>query len=82
MVIVMICVGVAFFALAVATIWYVIARGSRATTFTEADFDDTYDELVAEGEIAGDDREAAREEFHAWQVRNEEERRWEEGLSE
>jgi hypothetical protein len=78
----MIVAGVAFFALAGATIWYAIARGSRATTFTEADFDGTYDELLAKGEIIGDDREAAREEFHAWRIRNEQVRRWEEGLSE
>jgi hypothetical protein len=80
---IMIIVGVVFFALAIAGIWYALLRGSQAETITEEDFNETYGELVEDGEIDHDDRATAWQEFHAWQLRNEEERRsWEEGSAE
>ena len=75
----MIVAGVIVFALAIGAIWYVIARGSEATTVTEGDFDEAYDELVAKDEIVDEGRDAAWQEFHSWQVESDEERRsWEE----
>ena len=69
---------VVILALGLALIGSLVVRGHRAATISEADFDDAYDELVAKGEIVDHDRKAAWEEFHAWQVANEEERRsWE-----
>jgi len=63
----------------IAAIWYVVVRGPRATTISERDFDDRYDELVADGEAADADRETAWRDFDAWQQTNERERlRWEE----
>ena len=53
--------------------------GSRASATTEEDFDDAFDELVAEGTLDGGDRAAAWRDFHAWQLKDEEERvSWEE----
>jgi hypothetical protein len=78
--VIMIVVGVALFALAIAAIWYALARSSQSATVSEEDFEAVYDELVSKGEMGGDDREAAWQEFHAWQLENEAERRsWEEG---
>jgi len=78
-VIVMIILGVAFLGLVAGAIWYVVTRGRHAELVTERDFDDTYDDLVHHGQIADGDRDSDWKDFHAWQVRNEEERRsWEE----
>jgi pyruvate/2-oxoglutarate dehydrogenase complex dihydrolipoamide dehydrogenase (E3) component len=80
---IMIILGVVLFALAIAGIWYVLVRGSQVETITEEDFNETYDELVSKGEIDHDERATAWREFHAWQLRNEEERRsWDEGAAE
>jgi len=69
--------------LGVALLWFVVTRGTRAATVSEADFDETYDELVATGEITEPDREQAWRDFDAWQGRNERERsRWEEAADE
>jgi hypothetical protein len=69
--------------LGVALIWYLVVRGSRAATVQEADFNATYDELVADGEITDPDRETAWRDFNAWQDTNERERlRWEEAAEE
>ena len=79
MVVIMIVAGVAVVALAIGAIWYVVARGSEATTITEGDFDEAYDELVAKGEIVDEGRDVAWQKFDSWQVKNEAERRsWEE----
>jgi hypothetical protein len=83
MVLTMILVGVVVVALAVGVVWWVITRGSRATTITESDFDQSYDEMVAKGEIPDTGREEAWRDFNAWQVGNEHERRsWEENEAE
>ena len=47
----------------IAVLWFLFTRGSRATTLSEADFDTEYDELVAEGEAAASDRDAAWRDF-------------------
>jgi hypothetical protein len=75
----MIVMGVVVFALGLAVVGYLLARGSRVSTITEDDFDDAYDELIAKGEVVDEDRKAAWQEFNAWQVTNEKERlTWEE----
>ncbi|HEX5587616.1 MAG TPA: hypothetical protein VFZ17_09925 [Acidimicrobiia bacterium] len=82
---IMILVVVALVAFATAMVWYFVARGSKAATISEQDFDDTYRELVANGELVdrGTDRDAAWRDFHAWQLKNEQERlSWEEGITE
>ena len=67
----------------VALIWYLVARGSHATTLEKADFDEAYDELVAKGEITDPDRERAWRDFNARQLTDERERlRWEEAAEE
>jgi hypothetical protein len=67
----------------VALIWYLVARGSHATTLGEADFDEAYDDLVAKGEITDPDRERAWRDFNARQIADERERlRWEEAAEE
>ena len=84
-VLVMILVGVAVFALGIATAWFLVVRGSKATVITEDDFDDAYQELVAKGELVdrGRDRDAAWRDFDAWQRANERERlAWEEAPDE
>ena len=74
----MIVVGLAVVAVAIATVWFVLVRGSKASAITKKDFDEAYDELVADGERVEGDRAAAWRDFDAWQLRNEEERRsWE-----
>jgi hypothetical protein len=79
MTLMMIVVSVAVVALVIAAVWYVIARGSEATTVTKRGFGEAYDELVAKGEVVDQDRDAAWKAFHSWQATNEEERQsWEE----
>jgi hypothetical protein len=72
----MILVGVALFVFAIAMLWVYVARGSKAATITEAEFDDAYAALVAEGKLVdrGADRDAAWRDFHVWQLSNEKER--------
>ena len=83
MVLTMILAGVAIVALVIGTIWYVFARGSEATTITQGEFDEAYDELVGKGEIVDTGRDEAWKEFNSWQVTNEQERRsWEEDATE
>jgi hypothetical protein len=77
-VVVMLAVAVTLFAVAIAVIWYVVARGQHAELVTEHDFDDAYDELVRKGELTDGDRDKAWNDFHAWQVENAERRAWEE----
>jgi hypothetical protein len=78
-VLLMIVIGVAVFGVAIASLWFVLARSSKVSETTEEDFDEAYDELVAEGKLVDDDRDAAWHDFHAWQLKNEEERlSWEE----
>jgi hypothetical protein len=73
-VVLMIIAAVAVFAFGIAMIRYLLVRGSKAERISDQEFDDAYDELVADG-----DREAARRDFHTWQLANEEERlSWEE----
>ncbi|HEY3671284.1 MAG TPA: hypothetical protein VGN51_10145 [Acidimicrobiia bacterium] len=72
--VVMIVAGIAIFIVGIALIWYLLARGSRAATLSEQDFDDAYDQLVLQGEASAEDRKAAWEDFHAEQVREERER--------
>jgi len=80
---IMIAVGVVVVGIAIATAWFVLVRGSKATTTTEADFNAEYDRLVANGEAVDADRAAAWRDFHASQLRSEEERlSWEEPLDE
>ena len=82
---VMIIVGVAVFVIGIAAAWFVVTRGSKVGSITEADFDEAYDELVAKGELVdrGVDRDAAWRDFQAWQLRNEKERlSWEESSDE
>jgi hypothetical protein len=55
-VVVAIIVGVVALAIGVAAVWYLLVRGSGAATVSEADFDDAYDEVVADTE---GDRDAA-----------------------
>ena len=75
----MIVIGVVLFGVAIAIVWFVLARGSRASATTEEDFDDAFDQLVAEGTLDGGDRQVAWRDFHAWQLKDEEERlSWEE----
>ena len=75
----MIVIGVALFGVAIASLWFVLARSSKVSETTEEDFEDAYDELVAEGKLVDGDRAAAWRDFHAWELKNEEERRsWEE----
>jgi hypothetical protein len=84
-VLVMVLVGVAVFALGIATAWFLVVRGSKATVLTEDDFDDAYQELVAKGELVdrGRDRDAAWRDFNAWQLENDRERlAWEEAPDE
>jgi hypothetical protein len=70
----MIVIGVAVFAVAVTIVWFVLTRGSSVSETTEQEFDDAYDELVAEGTLDDGDRAAAWRDFHAWQVKDEGER--------
>ncbi|MGZ4755429.1 MAG: hypothetical protein ACXWA9_11005 [Acidimicrobiia bacterium] len=70
-------------ALGATLVWYLLARGSHAVTVQETDFDDAYDELVADGDITDPDRKRAWQDFDSWQVTNERERlRWEEAADE
>jgi hypothetical protein len=65
--------------------WYFVVRIPRVATISEQDFDDAYDELVANGELVdrGEDRDAAWRDFTAWQLRNEHERTsWDDGTTE
>ena len=63
----------------IALLWFLFTRGSHATTLSEADFDTEYDELVAKGEAAASDRDAAWRDFDGQQVAEERERlRWDE----
>jgi hypothetical protein len=73
-VLLMIVIAVVVFGVAVAIVWFVLARGSSVSETTEQEFDDAYDELVAEGTLDDGDRAAAWRDFHAWQVKGEGER--------
>jgi hypothetical protein len=67
----------------IAVIWYLYARGPQVTTVSRQDFDAEYDQLVARGEAVESERDAAWQDFHAQQLRDERERlAWEEGLGE
>ena len=67
----------------IALLWFLLTRGSRATMLSEADFDTEYDKLVAKGDVAASDRDAAWQDFDAQQVAEERERlRWDEGTEE
>lgn len=67
----------------IALVWYLIVRGSRAATISEADFNDEYDRLVADGQADEADRDTAWRDFNAWQVTDERERLpWEEAGNE
>ena len=84
-VLVMILVGVAIFVFGLATVWFLLVRGSKAAVLTKDDFDDAYDLLVAKGELVdrGRDRDAAWRDCQAWQLKNEQERlSWEESSDE
>ncbi len=75
----MIVIGVAVFGVAIASVWFVLARRAKVSETTQEDFDAAYDELVAEGKAVDGDRDAAWRDFHAWQLKNEEEHlSWEE----
>jgi hypothetical protein len=75
--------GVAALALAIGVIWYVVVHGSDATTITRENFDEAFDELLADGEVIESDRETAWRNFDAWHFRNEAERlSWEESSDE
>ena len=64
----MVIVGIVVVLVAIGAIWYVVARGRGAELVTERDFDEVYD----------GDAQSAWDDFHAWQVGNEAERRsWE-----
>jgi len=81
MVLVMIVIGVAVLAIAIAVVWYLLARGSEDARLWRATFDAEYDELVASGEAADADREAAWKDFHAAQVKDERDQvAWEDPL--
>ena len=67
----MIVIAVVVFGVAVAIVLFVLARGSSVSETTEQEFDDAYDELVAEGTLDDGDRAAAWRDFHAWQVKGE-----------
>ena len=67
----MIVIAVVVFGVAVAVVWFVVARGSSVSETMEQEFDDVYDELVAEGTLDDADRAAAWRDFHAWQVKGE-----------
>ncbi len=80
---VMIVVGIVLFGLATVAIWYSLARPAQPGTLDHQDFDGAYDELIGEGEAVDRDRESAWQDFNAWQVRNEQQRRaWDEGTIE
>jgi hypothetical protein len=82
-VVMIVVVGVAGFALAIGVICYLVVRGSKATTITRENFDQTYDELLADGEVVESEREANWRDFDAWQLRNKVERLpWEEASDE
>jgi hypothetical protein len=57
-----------------AMIWYLLRRGAQSTTVSREGFDESYDELVADGTIADGDREADWRAFDRWQVQQQEER--------
>jgi hypothetical protein len=79
----MIVVGVAIVIVAIVLVWFLVVRGSKFATVKRADFDDTYDGLVAERKVDDRDRDAAWRDFDAWQHKNEEERlSWEEPADE
>ena len=64
----MIVATIVLLAVVVGAICYVVSRGQGAELVTERDFDEAYD----------GDAESAWEDFHAWQVGNQAERRsWE-----
>jgi hypothetical protein len=76
----MIVSAVAVFALVAVITVYLLVRRSSVLTSTRAEFDQTYDGLVAKGEAVEGDREEAWRDFDGWQVTNERERlSWEEG---
>jgi hypothetical protein len=75
----MIVVVVAVFGFGIAMVSFLLVRGSKAATITEQEFDDTYDELVGEGELDDGGRDAAWRDFHAWELKEQKERlSWEE----
>jgi hypothetical protein len=79
----MITIGVAVFAFGIAVVWFLLVRGSKVAAITEDDFHDTYDELVAEGELVDGDRDVAWRDFRAWQLASEKERSsWDEAPDE
>jgi hypothetical protein len=76
-------IGVVAFGVAVAVVWFVLTRGSTVSETKKKDFDDAYDELVAEGTVDDGDRAAAWRDFHTWQLRDGGERSsWEDSSEE
>jgi hypothetical protein len=75
MVAMMIVIGVAVFAFAIAVVVYLLAQGSHESVLWRATFDDEYDGLVASGDAPSDGREAAWQDFHAAQLQDERDRR-------
>jgi hypothetical protein len=67
-------VAVVVLGFGLAMIWYLLRRGSAATTVSHEGFDEAYEELVADGTIDGGDREADWQAFDRWQVQQQEER--------
>ena len=70
----MVIAGVVALVLGLAIVWLVVRRGSRTKAITRANFDDRYDELVAEGQAEPRDHAAAWSEFTSWQQQTETER--------
>jgi hypothetical protein len=57
-----------------AMIWYLLRRGAESSTVSHEAFDESYDELVADGTIEAGDREADWRAFDRWQVQQQEDR--------
>ena len=67
----MVIAGAVALVLCISIIWLVVRRGSRSSVITREDFDDRYDELVAEGQAEPGDRDAAWRDFRSWQLQTE-----------
>lgn len=80
--------AVVIFAVGIFFLWLLLARGSQLSKTSEQQFDEEYERLVAQGEASETDRDAAWQDFNAWQLREQRDERsraddegtWEEGL--
>jgi hypothetical protein len=73
-VVVAIVIGAVALVLGIGLIAYIVRRGPADVAIDRSDFDRTYDELVAAGDAEEGDRDTRWREFHAWELRQEQER--------